>query len=50
VVLLDGRTRAVLNDNNFPGSAGRTRNVPDNTEFITVRVPSSLHPDRRVLP
>jgi hypothetical protein len=50
VALLDGRTLAVLNDNNFPGSAGRTPNVADNNEFITVRLPSSLHPDPRVLP
>jgi hypothetical protein len=49
VAFLDGRTLAVLNDNNFPGSAGRTPNVPDNDEFITVRLPQSLHPDPRVL-
>jgi hypothetical protein len=49
VTLLDGRTVAVLNDNNFPGSAGRTPNVPDNNEFITVRLPKSLDPDPRVL-
>ncbi len=50
VALLDGRTIAVLNDNNFPGSAGRTPNVPDNNEFITVRLPRDLKPDPRVLP
>jgi hypothetical protein len=50
VALLDGRTLAVLNDNNFPGSAGRTPGVADNNEFITVKLPSSLHPDPRVLP
>ena len=50
VALLDGRTLAVLNDNNFPGSAGRTPGVADNNEFITVRLPKSLNPDRRVLP
>jgi hypothetical protein len=49
VVLLDGRTLAVLNDNNFPGSAGRTPGVADNNEFITVKLPRSLHPDPRVL-
>jgi len=49
VVLLDGKTLAVLNDNNFPGSAGRTPNVPDNNEFITVRLPKSLDPDPRLL-
>jgi hypothetical protein len=49
VVLLDGRTIAVLNDNNFPGSAGRTPGVADNNEFITVRLPRSLRPDPRLL-
>jgi len=49
VALLDAQTLVVLNDNNFPGSAGRTPNVPDNNEFITVRLPASLHPDPRVL-
>lgn len=50
VALLDGRTLAVLNDNNFPGSAGRAPGVPDNNEFITVKLPTSLRPDPRVLP
>jgi hypothetical protein len=50
VALLDERTLAVLNDNNFPGSAGRTPGVADNNEFITVRLPRSLRPDPRVLP
>src|SRR6266498_630588 len=39
VALIDGQTLAVLNDNNFPGSAGRTPGVADNNEFITVRLP-----------
>lgn len=49
VLLLDERTLAVLNDNNFPGSAGRAPGVADNNEFITVRLPRSLRPDPRVL-
>ena len=49
VTLIDARTIAVLNDNNFPGSAGRTPNVADNNEFITVRLPRSLDPDPRLL-
>lgn len=49
VTLIDARTIAVLNDNNFPGSAGRTPNVADNNEFITVRLPRSLNPDPRLL-
>ena len=50
VALLDERTLVVLNDNNFPGSSGRTAGVADNNEFITVRLPKSLRPDPRVLP
>ena len=49
VVLLDDRTVAILNDNNFPGSSGRTAGVADDNEFITVRLPRSLNPDPRVL-
>ena len=49
VALLDAQTLVVLNDNNFPGSAGRTPGVADNNEFITVRLPKSLNPDPRVL-
>ena len=50
VALLDGRTLAILNDNNFPGSSGRTPGMADNNEFITVKLPTSLRPDPRVLP
>jgi len=42
VALLDDRTLAVLNDNNFPFSAGRTPGTPDNNEFITIRLPHPL--------
>lgn len=49
VLLLDERTIAVLNDNNYPSSSGRTPGLPDNNEFITIRLPSSLHPDPRTL-
>jgi hypothetical protein len=47
--LEDGRTVAVLNDNNFPFSSGRIPGTVDNNEFITVRLTASLHPDPRVL-
>lgn len=50
VIILDNRTLAVLNDNNFPFSAGRTAGQPDNNEFITIRLDHSLHADHRVLP
>lgn len=42
VIVLDDRTIAVLNDNNFPFSSGRTPGLPDNNEFITVRLPRKL--------
>ncbi|MFE6361074.1 esterase-like activity of phytase family protein [Streptomyces sp. NPDC057806] len=47
VVLLDDRTLAVLNDNNFPFSSGRTAGKADDNEFITVRLGERLHADPR---
>ncbi|GAB7052298.1 esterase-like activity of phytase family protein [Catenuloplanes indicus] len=49
VIILDDQTIGVLNDNNFPGSAGRAAGVADNNEFITVRLPRALDADKRVL-
>jgi len=49
VTILDDRTIAVLNDNNFPSSSGRTPGKPDNDEFITIRLAENLHADPRVL-
>ncbi|MDX3655905.1 esterase-like activity of phytase family protein [Streptomyces sp. ID05-26A] len=49
VTILDDRTIAVLNDNNFPSSSGRTPGKPDNNEFITIRLADNLHADPRVL-
>jgi hypothetical protein len=48
VVILDDRTLGVLNDNNFPFSAGRTAGKPDNNEFITVQLSRPLQADSRV--
>ncbi len=42
VVILDDRTIAVLNDNNFPFSSGRTPGVADNNEWITIALPRPL--------
>jgi hypothetical protein len=50
VIILDDRTLGVLNDNNFPSSSGRTPGLPDNDEFITIRLGDRLHADRRILP
>ncbi|MFJ5263149.1 esterase-like activity of phytase family protein [Streptomyces sp. NPDC088387] len=47
VVLLDDRTLAVLNDNNFPFSTGRTAGKADDNEFITIRLTQGLHADPR---
>lgn len=49
VLILDNRTLAVLNDNNFPFSSGRTAGLPDDDEFITIHLSRSLHADHRVL-
>ncbi|MDQ2586596.1 esterase-like activity of phytase family protein [Saccharothrix yanglingensis] len=49
VVILDDRTIAVLNDNNFPSSSGRTPGKPDDNEFITLRLADDLDADPRVL-
>lgn len=47
VNLVDDRTLAVLNDNNFPFSSGRTAGKADNNEFITIRLSAPLHADKR---
>jgi hypothetical protein len=50
VVILNEKTVAILNDNNFPFSSGRTAGVADNNEWITIELPGSLHPDKRIFP
>ncbi|MFJ7071437.1 esterase-like activity of phytase family protein [Streptomyces sp. NPDC098781] len=47
VNLVDDRTLAVLNDNNFPFSSGRTAGKADDNEFITIRLAERLHADKR---
>jgi hypothetical protein len=49
VVILDDHTLAVLNDNNFPFSAGRTAGKPDNNEFIVITLDHGLDADQRIL-
>jgi hypothetical protein len=34
--VLDNNRLLVINDNNYPGSAGREFGVPDNDEFIVI--------------
>ncbi|GIF12787.1 esterase-like activity of phytase family protein [Actinoplanes teichomyceticus] len=49
VVILDDTHLAVLNDNNFPFSSGRTAGRADDNEWITIQLPQPLHTDRRLL-
>jgi hypothetical protein len=42
VIPLDRRRIGVLNDNNYPGSSGRTPGESDNNEFIVVRLAERL--------
>ena len=42
VIPLDDRRLGVLNDNNYPGSSGRTPGQPDNNEFIIIRLDQPL--------
>jgi hypothetical protein len=36
VLILDNNRLLVINDNNYPGPAGREFGVPDNNEFIVI--------------
>ncbi|MEV1320262.1 esterase-like activity of phytase family protein [Micromonospora arborensis] len=49
VVILDDRTIAVLNDNNFPSSSGRAAGQADNNEFIVIKLDRRLDADKRIL-
>lgn len=49
LLVVDDRTIIVTNDNNFPNSAGRTPGVPDDNEFIVLRLGTKLNLDRRTL-
>jgi len=43
VIPLSQNELAVLNDNNYPFSSGRTPGSPDPNEFITIRLARPLH-------
>ena len=47
LAVLDDHTIVVGNDNNFPGSAGRTAGVPDDNEYAVIEVDQDLHVERR---
>jgi len=42
VIPLSERRIGVLNDNNYPGSSGRTAGQPDNNEFIVIKLDEPL--------
>jgi hypothetical protein len=42
VYVVDAQTLLIVNDNNYPGSAGRRPNVPDDNEFILLQLPTAL--------
>ena len=50
VEIIDARTIAVMNDNNFPATGGRGPDVPDANEYLEIRLdrPLKVHP--RLLP
>lgn len=50
VEIIDSRTIAVMNDNNFPATGGRGADVPDANEYLEIRLgqPLKVHP--RLLP
>ena len=45
VLVLDNSRLLVINDNNYPGSAGRAFGVPDNNEFVVLNVAPLLDCD-----
>ncbi|PVG82997.1 hypothetical protein DDE18_11730 [Nocardioides gansuensis] len=50
VEILDRRTIAVMNDNNFPATGGRSATVPDPNEYVVITLAEPLKVDRRLLP
>ncbi len=49
VELVDERTIAVMNDNNFPAAGGRSTTVPDQNEYLEIRLDRALQVDHRLL-
>ena len=50
VELIDSHTIAVMNDNNFPGTGGRSATQPDQNEYIEISLDQPLEIDHRLLP
>ena len=49
VELVDERTIAVMNDNNFPATGGRSSTEPDENEYVEIRLGHPLDVDSRLL-
>jgi hypothetical protein len=47
VLFVDATTLLVINDNNFPGSGGRSTSAPDITEFLLITLDQPLDLDDR---
>ena len=50
VEIIDDRTIAVMNDNNFPATGGRGVGVPDVNEYLEIRLDEPLRVHPRLLP
>ena len=50
LAVVDDQTIAVMNDNNFPNTGGRSATVPDPNEYIEVTFDQPLGVDPRLLP
>ncbi|GAA5119290.1 esterase-like activity of phytase family protein [Alloalcanivorax gelatiniphagus] len=50
VEVLDARTIAVMNDNNFPAAGGRSTTEPDPNEYVEITLAKPLRVDHRLLP
>ena len=50
VEIIDAKTIAIMNDNNFPAMGGRGENVVDVNEYLEITLPKPLKVDKRLLP
>lgn len=50
VEIIDSRTIAVMNDNNFPATGGRSATAPDVNEYLEIRLPRALKVSPSLLP
>ncbi len=50
VEIIDARTIAVMNDNNFPAAGGRSTTAPDVNEYLEIRLPRPLKVSPSLLP